>query len=258
MKTIILKFGGAAFASPDCFEKVASLIIAKKTEYDRVAVVVSAMGGVTHQLDTLAQQVNTQPPQREYDMLLSVGERISGSLLAMALHAKGQEAISFTGSQAGIITCERHGEARIIDVKPHRILEHLNDGKIVIVAGFQGVSHDKKNITTLGKNGSDITAVALAVAFGASVEFYKDVSGIFLEDPKKNSRTSLLKTLSYDQALEIVSNGAQVLHERSLLLAKKNVIKLLVRSFDSESGTVVEGEPDQDLVLEPFYEEIGG
>lgn len=240
--TLVMKFGGASVASPEHFAHIAEIILDRRKEFSKTIVVVSAMGKTTDQLVDLAMQVHPEPPRREYDMLVSVGERISISLLAMALHRKNCEAVSFTGSQSGIITSDDHSEALIVDVKPHRLVDGLEKGKVVIVAGFQGVSK-KGEITTLGRGGSDTSAVALGVAFGARVEFYKDVPGIFSEDPKTNSRAMVYPSLSYEAALEIVNRGAKVLHPRSILLAKKNAVPLHVRSFYSyreESGTIVQ------------------
>jgi aspartate kinase len=164
-------------------------------------------------------------------MLISVGERISVALLAMALHLKNKEAISFTGSQSGIITSTKHSDAEIIDVKPHRILKALEEEKIVIVAGFQGVSKEGE-ITTLGRGGSDTTAVALGVALGAMyVEFYKDVEGVYSEDPKKNPKATVFSALSFEEAIEIVERGAKILHPRCIRLAEKNGLPLRVLSF---------------------------
>lgn len=228
-----MKFGGAAVASPDCFARIADLILERKGEFERIAVVVSAMGNTTNQLIALAKEVNPVPPQREYDMLVTVGERISISLLAMALALKKQEAFSFTGSQSGIITCNRHTEARILEVRPHRLLPILDSGKIAIVAGFQGVSRAGE-ITTLGRGGSDTSAVALGIALGAErVEFYKDVPGICSEDPKVNAQALLYPQLSYEEALKIVLAGAKVLHARGIQLAGRNDLPLHVRSFQS-------------------------
>lgn len=228
--TIILKFGGASVASTEQFAKIAEIILNKSREF-RVVVVVSAMGDTTNQLLSLAKRVHPTPPPREQDMLVSVGERISISLLAMALHQKGKEAISFTGSQSGIITSSKHSEAEIIDVKPHRILKALEAEKIVIVAGFQGVSKEGE-ITTLGRGGSDTTAVALGVALGAyKIEFYKDVDGVYSEDPKTNPSAQLFPFLSFAQAIEIVDKGAKVLHSRCIRLAAKNDLPLHVISF---------------------------
>lgn len=174
-------------------------------------------------------------------MLVSVGERVSIALLAMALSLKGKEAVSFTGSQSGIITCANHTEAKIVDVRPYRLMPVLQKGQIAIVAGFQGVSVEGE-ITTLGRGGSDTTAVALAVALGAQkVEFYKDVQGIYSADPKKDSHARLLPTLDYAEAREIASNGAKVLHPRCIELAEKNGVLLSVLSFQNptEGGSLV-------------------
>lgn len=247
MKTVVLKFGGASVATPEHFSKIADIIVARVKEFQRVAIVVSAMANTTDQLISLAMQVNPNPPRREYDMLVTVGERISISLLAMALAAKNQEAISFTGSQSGIITCSRHTEARIVDIRPFRLLPCLNEGKVVIVAGFQGVSKGGE-ITTLGRGGSDTSAVALGIALQAQqVEFYKDVPGIFTEDPKKNPQAALLPRLTYDEALSIVNAGAKVLHPRCLFLAKKNGIPLNIHSFQSFSNEKSQGSLICDL-----------
>lgn len=238
---LVMKFGGASVASPESFAKIADLIIERAKSDSQIVVVVSAMANTTDQLHELAWKVHPNPPRRELDMMVSVGERVSIALLAMALALKGKEAVSFTGSQSGIITCENHAAANIIEVRPARILAALNQGKIAIVAGFQGVSR-KGEITTLGRGGSDTTAIALAVALGADeVEFYKDVLGIFDSDPKKNCEAKLLSSLSFSQAMELSANGAKVLHFRSLALAAKNGIRLSVRSFDfpNQLGSVV-------------------
>ncbi len=238
-KTLIMKFGGKSVCSSSCFPRLADLVIKRAQTYSRLVLVVSAMGDMTNQLISLAHQVNPQPPKREYDMLVSVGERISISLLAMALALKGKEAVSLTGSQSGILTCHNHSEAKIVDVKPHRLLSFLNLGKIVIVAGFQGMSMLEKEITTLGRGGSDTTAVALAAAIGAEkVEFYKDVAGVYSEDPKKNSQATHFPTLSFEEAEKVIrASGGQVLHLRALALAKKNRISLHIKSIeDSEGG----------------------
>ena len=233
-KTCVMKFGGASLSTPEQFDVISELILHKAKEYPRICIVVSAMGKTTDELLTLAKKVNPTPPQRELDMLLSVGERISMALLAMSLAKRGHEAISFTGSQSGIITCSRHAEAKIIDVTPTRLLKSLEQEKIVIVAGFQGVSRNRE-ITTLGRGGSDTTAVALGTALGAEkVEFYKDVPGFCSEDPKINPNASLFSHLSYDDAIEIVSKGAKILHQRCLELAKVNQIPLHVLSFKEE------------------------
>jgi aspartate kinase len=260
MKTLVMKFGGAAVATPEHFGKIADIIIARiREENKRIAIVVSAMGNTTDQLIAFAKQVNPDPPRREYDMLVTVGERISIALLAMALAAKKHEATSFTGSQSGIITCSRHTDARIIDVRPHRIHSVLDSGKIAIVAGFQGVS-GKGEITTLGRGGSDTTAVALGIALGSTkVEFYKDVPGVFAEDPKKNAQASMFTQLSHKQALDIVLQGAKVLHPRCIQLAEKNHLMLHVRSFNNvdfckEEGTLI-GTEERSSMHPACYEE---
>lgn len=236
MKTLVIKFGGASVSSPANFENIAKLILNRKKTYQRIAVVVSAMGNTTDQLIALAKEVHPEPPKREYDMLISAGERISMSLLAMALSLQSQKARSFTGSQTGIITCNNHCDAKIIDVRPHRIEPFLNKGHIVIVAGFQGVSKAGE-ITTLGRGGSDTSAVALALAIGAEgVEFYKDVPGIFSNDPKMDPKAEFHSHLNYDEALNIAQRGAKVLHQRAIVLAKTNSMPLVVRSFNESSG----------------------
>lgn len=259
MGTLIMKFGGASVATPDQFSRVADMIIEKKRDYQSIAVVVSAMADTTDQLIALSKQVNPNPPQREYDMLVTVGERISIALLAMALAAKNQEAVSFTGSQSGIITCTKHAEARIVDVRPYRLLHNLNQGKIVIVAGFQGVS-TAGEITTLGRGGSDTTAAALGVALHADVvEFIKDVPGIFEDDPKRGKETEMHDRLTYDEALVIANRGAKkVLHPRSIELAKRNRLKLRVRSFHQVEERLSAGTLICDAAMQecsaPIYE----
>jgi aspartate kinase len=258
MSTLVMKFGGAAVATPHHFARIADLILQRRREYARIAVVVSAMGDTTNQLISLAKEVNLDPPRREYDMLVSVGERISISLLAMALAAKNHQAVSFTGSQSGIITCGNHSDARITNVRPHRLLPVLDSGSVVIVAGFQGVS-SVGEITTLGRGGSDTSAVALAVALGAvKVEFFKDVPGIFAADPKIYPAADLFSELSYDEALTIIHKGAKVLHARCVNLACKNRMPLHVMSFDETqqkefSGTVI-GKMNCGPVASPIYE----
>lgn len=259
MSTLVMKFGGASVATPEHFGRIAEIILQRSKEFRRLAIVVSAMGDTTDQLISLAKKVNPNPPQREYDMLVTVGERISISLLAMALAAKNCEAFSFTGSQSGIITCSNHTNARIVNVRPHRILPYLEAGKIVIVAGFQGVSQAGE-ITTLGRGGSDTSAVALGIALGASfVEFFKDVPGVFEEDPKQNPSAAMFSHLTYDGALKIMHKGAKILHPRSIELASKNNIPLKVRSFnqslhETEPGTLImENQRERRAV--PVYEE---
>lgn len=247
MKTIVMKFGGKAVEKIESFPRIANLILKRKKEYGKIVIVVSAMGNLTDELIKLAHAICKEPPKREYDMLVSVGERISIALLAMALHEKGYEAVSFTGSQSGIITTEEHSDARIIDVRPHRLLDVLEEGKIAIVAGFQGMSLAKE-ITTLGRGGSDTTAVALATALKAErVEFYKEVPGIFAKNPLEEEVSMPFNQLDYDAALEVVQKtGGKVLALRAIKLAKKNRLPLLVRSFCEEynecQGTLISEE----------------
>lgn len=238
---LVMKFGGASVAQPKSFLKIAELIIERSKHDTEIAVVISAMGNTTDQLLELAREVHPNPPRREQDMMVSVGERISIALLAMALSSKGKEAVSFTGSQSGIITCENHSDAKILDVRPSRISPVLNKGQIAIIAGFQGVSR-KGEITTLGRGGSDTSAVALAVALRAPrVEFYKDVAGIYEADPKQDPKARLIPELSFGQALGIAEKGAKVLHKRSIALAEKNGIQLSIRSFlnPTKDGTLI-------------------
>jgi len=247
----VMKFGGAALETPEHFRNVADIIAEKK---GRLIVVVSAMGNVTDELTSLAHQVAEEPSKREMDMLLSVGERISMSLLAMALEERRISAISLTGSQSGIITCNHHNEAFIQDVRPIRIQKHLEEGKVVIVGGFQGVSGEKE-ITTLGRGGSDTSAVALAAALGAeNVEFYKDVKGIYTSDPKKDPEATLISELSFKEALTF---SEFVLHKRAILLASKNGMPLHVKSFKKEyrerfAGTWIHADG---LKKGPIYED---
>jgi len=229
---IVMKFGGASLATPEQFDSIAGLIVRRSKTVDKLVIVVSAMGKTTDDLIALAHTVNATPPQREYDMLLSVGERISMSLLAMALAKKGVSALSLTGSQSGIITCTTHREARIVDIRPKRIISALEKKHIVIVAGFQGVSLDGE-ITTLGRGGSDTSAVALGIALNAAViEFYKDVPGFFTHDPKLYPDAELLRELSYDTALEVLEHGGRILHPRAVLMAKRHNIPLAILPFD--------------------------
>lgn len=238
---LVMKFGGASLSAPESFLKVANIIIERAKPQEKIVVVVSAMANQTDELLQLAKKVHPNPPTREQDMLVSVGERISIALLAMALQLQGKEAVSFTGSQSGIITCENHSNANIVEIRPKRIFEALNEGKVAIVAGFQGMSR-KGEITTLGRWGSDTSAVALAIATGAqTVEFYKDVGGIYDADPKKKSDAKLFPRLGFKEAMELADQGAKVLHRRCIALAEKNGVQLSVRSFDDPkvAGTVV-------------------
>ncbi|MCB1117308.1 MAG: aspartate kinase [Chlamydiia bacterium] len=239
MTTYVLKFGGAALANIEQIERVADITAAHAAESEYLIVVVSAMGDMTDQLLSMAHSVHPDPPKREQDMLISVGERISMTLLAMALHKRSVKAISLTGSQSGVITCTRHGEADILEVRPIRVQKHLDEGNVVIVAGFQGVSADKE-ITTLGRGGSDTSAVALGVALNAKeIIFYKDVLGIYDADPETSPEAKLLSHLTYAQALPLCDSGG-VIAPRAIRLAEKHSMPLRVRSFvEPGSGTCV-------------------
>ncbi|MDB2613697.1 hypothetical protein N9Y92_00895 [Chlamydiales bacterium] len=233
-KTLVMKFGGAALANSKRIVETAKLIKTKSFLFGNIVVVVSAMGQMTDQLFELAYEIHPNPPKREIDMLVTTGERISISLLAMALDQLDVKAVSFTGSQSGIITSADHCDAKIKEVKPHRLLESFKEKKVVIVAGFQGVSLSKE-ITTLGRGGSDTSAVALGIALEAVyVEFFKDVDGFYTSDPKKNPDAKHLAHLDYDQAIKIANEGTGVLHPRCIELAKKNQMPLHVSSFDSQ------------------------
>lgn len=252
---LVLKFGGAAFSHLACYDEIADIVIEKKRRYQHLLVVVSAMAKKTDELIDLAKAVHPSPPQREFDMLVSVGERISMALLAMALEKKQCAAISLTGSQSGIITSALHQEAEITDVRPKRIHQAWKQGFLPIVAGFQGVSRFGE-ITTLGRGGSDTTAVALGAALGADrVEFYKDVPGIFSHDPKMNKEAVHFSYLSYDEALDVVNGGAKVLQKRSLILAKKNNMPLHVKSFSTDARCTVVEDARLSSPLFPLYEE---
>jgi aspartate kinase len=228
-------------------KRVAARIVASKRDGNKVVVVVSAMGDTTDELIDLANQITPIPTGRELDMLLTAGERISMALLAMAISNLGHEARSFTGSQAGVITDSAHGRARIIDVTPGRIQEALEEGAIAIVAGFQGISQDTKDVTTLGRGGSDTTAVALAAALEADVcEIYTDVDGVFSADPRVVSAARKLKTVTYDEMLELAASGAKVLHLRCVEYARRYDLPIHVRSsFTTNEGTwVVKDHPE--------------
>jgi aspartate kinase len=238
---VVQKYGGSSVADADGIKRVAQRIVATRKAGDSVVVVVSAMGDTTDELRDLATQVSPLPPGRELDMLLTAGERISMALLAMAIANLGLEGRSFTGSQAGVITDSAHGKARIIDVTPGRIRGALDVGAIPIVAGFQGVSQDTKDITTLGRGASDTTAVALAAALGADVcEIYTDVDGIFTADPRIVADARRIPRISYEEMLEMAACGAKVLMLRSVEYARRYAIPIHVRSsFSNWNGTWV-------------------
>ncbi len=243
MALVVQKYGGSSVADASGIKRVAQRIVATHKAGHSVVVVVSAMGDSTDQLRDLANQVSPLPPGRELDMLLTAGERISMALLAMAIANLGLEGRSFTGSQAGVITDSAHGKARIIDVTPGRIRSALDDGAIPIVAGFQGVSQDTKDITTLGRGASDTTAVALAAALGADVcEIYTDVDGIFTADPRIVPSARRIPRISYEEMLEMAACGAKVLMLRCVEYARRYSIPIHVRSsFSNRDGTWVTG-----------------
>jgi aspartate kinase len=243
---IVQKYGGSSLANAEGIKRVAQRIVASRKAGHGVVVVVSAMGDTTDELHDLALQVSPLPPGRELDMLLTAGERISMALVAMAIANLGFEARSFTGSQAGVITDSTHGKARIIDVTPGRISGALADGAIPIVAGFQGVSQDSKDITTLGRGGSDTTAVALAAALGAQTcEIYTDVDGVFTADPRIVPGARRIPRISYEEMLEMAAPGAKVLHLRCVEYARHYRMPIHVRSsFSSREGTWVSDETD--------------
>ena len=249
MGLIVQKYGGSSVADAEGMKRVAARIVASKRDGNQVVVVVSAMGDTTDELIDLANQVTPIPNGRELDMLLTAGERISMALLAMAISSLGHEARSFTGSQAGVITDSSHGRARIIDVTPGRIQEALAEGAIAIVAGFQGISQDTKDITTLGRGGSDTTAVALAAALDADVcEIYTDVDGVFSADPRVVPTAKKLKSVTYEEMLELAASGAKVLHLRCVEYARRYDLPIHVRSsFSNNEGTwVVKDHPEGD------------
>ncbi len=243
MALVVQKYGGSSVADADGIKRVAQRIVATHKAGNRVVVVVSAMGDSTDELIDLANQVSPLPPGRELDMLLTAGERISMALLAMAIANLGLEAQSFTGSQAGVITDSAHGRARIIDVTPGRIATALDGGAIPIVAGFQGVSQTSKDITTLGRGGSDTTAVALAAALRADVcEIYTDVDGVFTADPRIVRVARKIPRLSYEEMLEMAACGTKVLMLRCVEYARRYDVPIHVRSsFSNKVGTWVSG-----------------
>lgn len=241
MSLIVQKFGGSSVADAESIKRVAKRIVAAKQAGNDVVVAVSAMGDTTDDLLELAHQVTPIPAPRELDMLLSSGERISMALLAMAIKSMGYEARSFTGSQAGMITDAQHGAARIVDITPVRLREALDENAVVIVAGFQGFNRDTKDITTLGRGGSDTTAVALAAGLGADTcEIYTDVDGVFTADPRVVKTARKLDRISSEEMLELAAAGAKVLHIRAVEFARRHRVTLHVRSsFSPNEGTIV-------------------
>jgi aspartate kinase len=246
--TLVMKFGGTSVADAEKIRRVAARLVAAKRDGGRVVAVVSAMGQHTDELVALAHEVSPRPKPRELDMLISVGERVSCALVAMAISDLGQEAISLTGSQAGIVTDTVHGKAKIVEVRAARIHEALDKDRIVLVAGFQGVSTEY-DITTLGRGGSDTTAVALAAALGADAcEIYTDVDGVFTADPRIVPDARKLHAVSYEEMLEMAASGARVLALRSVEFARNHGVKLHVRStFTEENGTWITEEDERML-----------
>jgi aspartate kinase len=242
----VQKYGGSSVADADCIKRVAKRIVDTRRAGNEVVVVVSAMGDTTDELINLAQQVSPLPEGRELDMLLTAGERISMALLAMAIGTLGYEARSFTGSQAGVITDRKHNKARIIDVTPGRIRSALDEGAIAIVAGFQGVSQDTKDITTLGRGGSDTTAVALAAALDAGVcEIYTDVDGVYTADPRLVPAARKRESVRYEEMLELAASGAKILHLRCVEYARRFEVPIHVRSsFSALEGTWIRNSPE--------------
>jgi aspartate kinase len=243
-KTLVQKYGGSSVADVDKIRAVAALVKQRHLDGHGVCVVVSAMGKTTDQLLALAAQVAKHPPRRELDMLLSTGERSSAALLAMALHEQGIDAISFTGSQAGIITNATHAGARVLEVRPYRVQDELAQGRVVVLAGFQGVSYAKE-ITTLGRGGSDTTAVALAAALDADCEIYSDVDGVWTSDPRVVPEATKLDALTHEEMQELAAAGAKVLNAQAVQFAKAKGIAVYALKTphggvdDAGTGTVV-------------------
>ncbi|WP_083931832.1 aspartate kinase [Nocardiopsis salina] len=252
MALIVQKYGGSSVADAEAIKRVAQRIVAQKKAGHDVVVVVSAMGDTTDELLDLAEQVSPMPPARELDMLVTAGERMSMALVAMAIENLGYEARSFTGSQAGVITTSLHGNAKIIDVTPGRIAEAVDEGAICIVAGFQGVSQDTKDITSLGRGGSDTTAVALAGALRADAcEIYSDVDGVFTADPRVVPTARRIPQVSYEEMLEMAASGTKILHLRCVEYARQYNIPLHVRSsFSQKPGTWIVSEVEESEGME--------
>lgn len=243
MALVVQKYGGSSLESAERIRRVAERIVATKKAGNDVVVVCSAMGDTTDELLDLATSVNPIPPEREMDMLLTAGERISNALVAMAIASLGAEAVSMTGSQAGVITTAKHGNARILDVTPGRVTKALDEGKIVLVAGFQGVSQTTKDVTTLGRGGSDTTAVALAVALNADVcEIYTDVDGVYSADPRIVHNARKLDKISFEEMLEMAAVGSKILMLRCVEYARSGNMPIHVRSsYSNEPGTLIAG-----------------
>ena len=255
-KTVVMKFGGTSVAGAEQIKRAARRIVASREAGSRVVAVLSARGKTTDQLVADALEISERPEPREMDMLLSTGERISCALCAMAIHDMGHKAISLTGSQAGIVTDSSHTKARIIDVKAERIQAALEEDRIVLVAGFQGVSTESRDVTTLGRGGSDTTAVALAAALAADVcEIYTDVAGVFSADPRIVPDARKLAVATFEEMLEMAASGARVLQLRSVEYARNHGVRIHCRSsFEDGPGTLVlsEDESEQETVENPF------
>jgi len=257
LSLIVQKYGGSSVADVDKLKKIASMIAAVKKQGIDVVVVVSAMGKTTNQLIEMAKSISPDPPRREMDMLLSTGERTSMALLCIALHEEGIESISLTGSQAGIITNDRHNDARVIEVRPVRVLDELDKGKVVVIGGFQGVSY-KRDITTLGRGGSDTSAVALAAALNAErCEIYSDIDGVYTTDPNIVKEAKHLPEISYQQIQEMAEAGAKVLNAQAVQFAKESKIALYARdTFNPGKETIIKDVSKKELsgVLAIVYE----
>jgi aspartate kinase len=254
MGRIVQKFGGSSVEDAESIKRVARRIARTRGEGHDVIIVISAMGDTTDELMDLALQVSPRPKSRELDMLLTTGERQSAALLAMALSDLGVEAVSYTGSQAGVLTTPTHGNARIIDITPGRVEKSLNEGKVTIVAGFQGVSQDTKDITTLGRGASDTTAVALAAALNADYcEIYSDVDGVYTADPRIAPSARQIREIGYEDMMEMAASGAKILHLRCVEYARRENVPVHVRSsFTDKQGTWVrnQDEIDRDETME--------
>jgi aspartate kinase len=236
---IVQKYGGTSVGSVERIQAVADRVVRAREDGNDVVVVVSAMGHTTDELLAMANEIASPPDPRELDMLLTAGERIAMSLLGIAINARGCRAASYTGSQAGIMTDHRHGQARIVEIRPKRIIESLKAGNVVVLAGFQGLSLSEYEITTLGRGGSDLTAVAMAAAVGAEIcEIYTDVAGVYTTDPRIDTSARKLPVVSYDEMLELAAAGATVLQSRSVEYARRTGVRLHVASsFEDEPGT---------------------
>jgi aspartate kinase len=256
---VVQKFGGSSVADAESITRVARRIVATKALGHDVVVAVSAMGDTTDDLVDLAHSITDRPDPREMDMLLTTGERISMALLAMAIKSLGVDARSFTGSQAGMMTDSQHGAARIVDVTPDRVREALDEGAVAIVAGFQGFNRDSRDITTLGRGGSDTTAVALAAALNAEVcEIYTDVDGVFTADPRIVPKAHKVDVVTYEEMLELAAAGAKVLHIRAVEYARRHGVPLHVRSsFSDSQGTLVVAERGKNME-EPIITGVAG